>query len=82
MARKQTATLTAKNSEIQQESNTHGQALDQLVQNKQTQPPSTTVSEEAIRHAAYELYEARHGENGSAEDDWLQAEARIMQLPF
>ncbi len=34
--------------------------------------------EDAIRRRAYEIYEQRQGMNGSAEDDWLQAEAEIL----
>jgi len=33
--------------------------------------------EEMIRMAAYERYQQRGGQGGSAEDDWLQAEAAI-----
>jgi hypothetical protein len=36
--------------------------------------------EDAIRSAAYALYEKRNGLCGSAEEDWLQAEARIAQI--
>jgi hypothetical protein len=36
--------------------------------------------EDAVRVAAYARYEARRGENGSALDDWLQAEAQIGQM--
>jgi len=34
--------------------------------------------EDEIRRRAYELYEKRQGMNGSAEEDWLQAEAQIL----
>lgn len=37
-------------------------------------------SEDAIRSAAYALYETRNGIDGSAEDDWLRAEAQLMQI--
>ena len=35
--------------------------------------------EDQIRHRAYELYEARGREDGRELDDWLRAEAEIMQ---
>lgn len=35
--------------------------------------------EERIRARAYELYEARHFEDGHAEDDWFRAEAEISE---
>ena len=38
------------------------------------------LREDAIRSAAYALDETRNGMGGSAEDDWLQAEARIAQI--
>lgn len=41
---------------------------------------ATELREDAIRSAAYALYEARKGVGGSEEDDWLQAEARIAQI--
>ena len=34
--------------------------------------------EQQIRELAYQLYEQRGGQNGSAEQDWLQAEAIIL----
>ena len=40
-----------------------------------TQSPS---QEEKIRLRAYQLYEKRGGQNGSAQDDWLQAEAELL----
>ena len=47
----------------------------------QAQGESDSASrEEAIRLVAYALYEARNGADGSAEDDWLAAEARIAQI--
>lgn len=36
--------------------------------------------EDAIRSAAYALYEKRNGIGGSAEQDWLQAEAQLAQI--
>jgi len=39
----------------------------------------TDVSEEKIRHRAYELFEQRGGEHGHAMEDWLQAEAEILK---
>jgi len=35
--------------------------------------------EERIRKRAYEIYAQRGGQDGSAVDDWLQAEAEIGQ---
>lgn len=54
-----------------------------VAEGDQTVPSSdfeSGVSEDAIRTAAYALYETRNGIDGSAEDDWLQAEARLMQI--
>jgi len=34
--------------------------------------------ERKIRLRAYELYESRRGASGSAEQDWLQAEAEVL----
>jgi len=34
--------------------------------------------EQQIRELAYQLYEQRGGQNASAEQDWLQAEAIIL----
>lgn len=42
--------------------------------------PHMSSREDAVRAAAYARYEARRGENGSALDDWLQAEAQIGQM--
>jgi len=36
--------------------------------------------EDAIRRGAYALYEARKGVGGSVEEDWLQAEALLLQI--
>ena len=35
---------------------------------------------DAVRNAAYALYEARNGVGGSEDEDWLQAEAQIAQV--
>jgi hypothetical protein len=35
--------------------------------------------EDVIRRGAYALYEARQGVGGSEEEDWLQAEALMLQ---
>lgn len=40
-----------------------------------TQP----TREDRIRQGAFALYQARHGEDGSAEEDWLQAERALDQ---
>ena len=82
MARKQTTTLTAKKNALPEESNTPAQALSALDYHSLARQNCNMASQESIRKVAYELYEARNGENGSPEDDWLQAEARIAQLPF
>ncbi len=34
--------------------------------------------EEAIRRRAYEIYRQRHAAEGNPEDDWLQAQAEIL----
>ncbi|MGC2110865.1 MAG: DUF2934 domain-containing protein [Candidatus Korobacteraceae bacterium] len=44
-----------------------------------SEPAVTSVTEEAIRERAYELYEQRGRLDGHAVDDWLAAEAE-MQL--
>jgi hypothetical protein len=38
---------------------------------------STTSTEELIRERAYRIYEERGGEDGHAEEHWLQAELDI-----
>jgi hypothetical protein len=43
-------------------------------------PPLEDSREDAIRRGAYALYEARNGVAGSEEDDWLQAEALLLQI--
>jgi hypothetical protein len=35
--------------------------------------------EDEIRRAAFSLYEARNGQNGSELDDWLQAERQLLE---
>ena len=40
--------------------------------------PISTVEDE-IRRRAYELYEARGGEDGHELEDWLQAKAEISR---
>ena len=47
-------------------------------------PPATIISdsqelENQIRQRAYELYEARGGEDGHDLEDWLRAEEEIME---
>lgn len=47
----------------------------------QKQSESVPASkEDAIRRTAYAIYEERNGADGSAEDDWLAAEARIARI--
>jgi len=36
--------------------------------------------EQQIRQRAYEIYEQRGSQDGSPEQDWLQAEAEILQV--
>ena len=47
------------------------------------QPTSVTSNQQELEHQirlrAQELYEARGREDGHALDDWLRAEAEIMQ---
>lgn len=40
--------------------------------------PNPTELEEQIHRRAYELYEARGREHGHDREDWLQAEAEIL----
>jgi Protein of unknown function (DUF2934) len=37
--------------------------------------------QEEIRRRAYQIYEERGGLNGSALQDWLQAEAEVLESP-
>jgi hypothetical protein len=53
-------------------------------ENPSKKPPATVTSEpqkleHEIRLRAQELYEARGREDGHELDDWLRAEAEIMQ---
>lgn len=43
-----------------------------------SEPAVTSVTEEAIRERAYELYEQRGRLDGHALDDWLTAEAEVQ----
>ncbi|MGA7462288.1 MAG: DUF2934 domain-containing protein [Candidatus Korobacteraceae bacterium] len=43
-----------------------------------SEPAVTSVTEEAIRERAYELYEQRGRLDGHALDDWLAAEAEVQ----
>ena len=36
---------------------------------------------EEVRRRAYQIYEERGGLNGSALQDWLQAEAEVLESP-
>jgi hypothetical protein len=40
---------------------------------------NTTQIEEEVAKVAYELWQERHGEGGSAEEDWLRAEAIVVK---
>ena len=59
---------------------------------KQSKPPTSTssvsriakakrgqLSEDLIRTRAFALYEARNGENGTAQDDWMQARTALSE---
>jgi len=41
-------------------------------------PTNTTQIEEEVTKVAYELWQERHGEGGSAEEDWLRAKAIVV----
>lgn len=43
-----------------------------------SEPAVASVTEEAIRERAYELYEQRGRLDGHALDDWLAAEAEVQ----
>jgi len=43
-----------------------------------SEPAVTSVTEEAIRERAYELYEQRGRLDGHALDDWLTAKAEVQ----
>ena len=47
---------------------------------KRPMPVSTASGnlEEEIRRRAFELYELRSGNNGSAEEDWIRAEREVL----
>lgn len=45
-----------------------------------SEPAASSVTEEAIRERAYELYEQRRREDGHAVEDWLAAEAELMNV--
>jgi hypothetical protein len=44
-----------------------------------TQPGSTPEILEQIRQRAYELFERRGRDHGHEVEDWLQAEAEVLQ---
>ena len=43
-----------------------------------SEPATASISEEAIRERAYELYEQRGRLDGQAVEDWLAAEAELQ----
>ncbi len=43
-----------------------------------SEPAASSVTEEAIRERAYELYEQRGRVDGHAVEDWLAAEAELQ----
>jgi hypothetical protein len=44
-------------------------------------PEASIDPQEEIRRRAYQIYEERGGLNGSALQDWLQAEAEVLESP-
>lgn len=46
---------------------------------KKETPQESLPLEERIRQRAYELYILRGNESGSEQEDWLQAEAEILE---
>jgi hypothetical protein len=47
------------------------------VKEREQQP----VTESEIAQRAYEIFQSRGGQDGSALDDWLQAEAELTEGP-
>jgi hypothetical protein len=45
-----------------------------------SEPAASSMTEEAIRERAYELYEQRGRRDGHAVEDWLAAEAELMNI--
>jgi Protein of unknown function (DUF2934) len=45
-----------------------------------SEPKASPVTEEAIRERAYELYQQRGLQDGQATEDWLAAEAELMNI--
>ena len=45
-----------------------------------SEPGASPVTEEAIRERAYELYQQRGRQDGQAIEDWLAAEAELMNI--
>jgi hypothetical protein len=50
----------------------------QVAEVSPSDPAATSVTEEAIRERAYELYERRGRVDGHAVEDWLTAEAELL----
>lgn len=48
-----------------------------LITETKTNLTTMTMSEEQVRARAYELYLERHGDSGTAEEDWYRAEAEL-----
>ena len=44
-----------------------------------TNPESGQLTEDLIRARAYALYEARNGESGTAQDDWMRAQNALSE---
>lgn len=55
-------------------------APDSSVESQAGRMPAPADREQAIREAAYALFEARGCEPGHELDDWLQAEAQVQQV--
>jgi Protein of unknown function (DUF2934) len=50
------------------------------VESQAARMPAPADREQAIREAAYALFEARGCEPGHELDDWLEAEAQVLQM--
>jgi len=43
-----------------------------------TPTPSYAGHDDEVRRRAYEIYESRGGQDGSAEEDWIRAEQELL----
>jgi len=54
--------------------------MKRIDQDRATQSPKTIVElEETVRRRAYEIYEQRGMADGSEVEDWLEAEAELLE---